>query len=224
MQEFNDRMKAGAVAALQSDRSYKFDELDERAKERARDWYRQGAFEYEWWDEVFEDAKQCLALAGFTIDRIYFSGFSSQGDGACFEGSWRAANAQPVKAMKQHAPQDKDLHAIAAAMREVAKARPDASMSVKHRGRYSHEHCTEFDVSADGPEWDDDVRRSDAEWSALRDREAEIEETIIETSRDAMRWIYRQLEREYDYLNSDEQVDEAIRANEYEFNQDGSRA
>ena len=199
---------------------YKFDELDERAKERARDWYRQGAFDYEWWDCTFDDAKQCLKLAGFDVDNIYFSGFSSQGDGACFGGSWRASGAKPVKAMKAHAPQDKDLHEIAAAARTVAKACPDASMSVKHRGHYYHEMCTEFSVYLG----EDDVERTAAEWDAKGKADAEREEAIIEFSRDAMRWIYRQLEREHDYMNADEQVDESIRCNEYEFDADGRRA
>ena len=35
---------------------------------------------------------------------------------------------------------------------------------------------------------------------------------MIEALRDLARWLYRQLEREYDYLTSDEQVDEATRA------------
>lgn len=200
---------------------YTFDELDERAKERARDWFRQGAFDYEWWDGVYEDAKTCLALAGFTVERIYFSGFSSQGDGACFEGSWRATAAQPVKAMKAHAPKDKELHRIAAEMRAIAKLRPSAGMSVKQRGHYNHEGCTDFSVDAEGPEFSDDVRRTTAEWDALRVRDAEIEERIEDVSRDAMRWIYRALEAEYDYLNSNESVDEMIRANEYEFTSEG---
>ncbi len=203
---------------------YKFDELDERAKEKAREWFRRGALDCDWWEYVYSDAETCLALAGFTVDKIYFSGFASQGDGACFEGSWRAIAAQPVKAMKAHAPKDKDLHAIAAAMREIAKARPSASMSVKHRGHYYHEHCTEFSVDCEGPEWSDDTRRTDAEWDEIKARDVEIEEKIIETSRDAMRWIYRQLETEYEYRMADEQVDEMIRANDYEFNADGSRA
>lgn len=37
-------------------------------------------------------------------------------------------------------------------------------------------------------------------------------------------WIYRQLETEYDYQNSDEQVDESIIANEYEFTEEGKPA
>lgn len=41
---------------------------------------------------------------------------------------------------------------------------------------------------------------------------------------DFSRWIYRNLEKEYDYQNSDEAVEEAIIANEYEFTEDGERA
>lgn len=203
---------------------YKFDELDERAKEKAREWFREGAPDYDWWEYIYDDAKTCLALAGFRIDKIYFSGFASQGDGACFEGSWRASEAKPAKAMKAHAPKDKELHRIAAEMRAIAKARPEADMSVKHRGHYYHEHCTEFNVDCEGPEWSDDTRRSDAEWSALRERDGEIKERIKEASRDAMRWIYRQLEAEYEYRMADEQIDEDIRANEYEFDEYGNRA
>lgn len=47
--------------------------------------------------------------------------------------------------------------------------------------------------------------------------------TVIEALRDLARWLYRQLEREYDYLTSDEAVDEAILANEYSFTVDGTR-
>lgn len=36
-------------------------------------------------------------------------------------------------------------------------------------------------------------------------------------------WIYRQLESEYEHVNSDESVAETIRANEYEFTADGKR-
>lgn len=203
---------------------YQFDELDDRAKEKARDWYRQGGFDYEWWDTVFEDAKECLAIAGFRVDKIYFSGFSSQGDGACFVGSWRATEAKPAKAMKDHAPMDKELHRIAAEMRRIAKAYPGASMSVKQRGHYYHDGCTEFSVDLNPPEDSDDVARTTAEWDALAKAREPFEEAVTEASRDAMRWVYSQLEKEWDYMNSDEQVDETIRANEYEFDEKGNRS
>lgn len=206
---------------IQETTVYKFSELDDRAKERARDWYRSGAFDYEWYDCTYDDAKECLALAGFRLDKIYFSGFSSQGDGACFEGGWQAGNAQPVKAMKQHAPQDKALHAIAAEARAIAKLRRDASMSVRHSGHYYHSGCTRFSVECSR---EDDKARTTAEWEARGKEDDAIEERIIEMSRDAMNWIYKRLETEYDWLNSDEQVDESITANDYEFTAEGRRA
>jgi len=46
---------------------------------------------------------------------------------------------------------------------------------------------------------------------------------LTEQLRDLARWLYRQLEREYDYQTSDDEVDEAIRANDYTFTEDGRR-
>ena len=37
------------------------------------------------------------------------------------------------------------------------------------------------------------------------------------------RWLYRQLEREHEYLTSDEAVDESIIANDYTFTASGRR-
>lgn len=182
---------------------YQFTELTDSAKETARQWFREASAGDSYYSEcVIEDAKECLALAGFRVDTVYFSGFSSQGDGACFEGAWYPKDCLPVKAMKAHAPKDTELHRIAATMRAIAKRDKNSGMTVKHRGHYYHEHCTEFGIDA---------------------RTLEIEEEIIEASRDAMRWIYRQLEREWDYQNSDENVDETIQANEYEFTEEGKR-
>ena len=52
---------------------------------------------------------------------------------------------------------------------------------------------------------------------------SDAEETVIEALRDLARWLYRQLEREYDHLSSDEAVDETITANEYTFTDAGGR-
>jgi hypothetical protein len=49
---------------------YKFDELSDSAKEKARDWYRDGALDYEWWDCTYEDAKTIgLEITGFDLDQ-----------------------------------------------------------------------------------------------------------------------------------------------------------
>jgi hypothetical protein len=49
---------------------YLFDELDDDAKEVARDWWRAGAFDYEWYDATYDDAKDIgLKITSFDIDR-----------------------------------------------------------------------------------------------------------------------------------------------------------
>lgn len=49
---------------------YTFAELNDTAKERAREWYRSGALDYEWWDCLFDDAKEVgLKLTGFGLER-----------------------------------------------------------------------------------------------------------------------------------------------------------
>lgn len=62
---------------------YQFNELNSAAKENARDWYRQGGFDYDWYDSVYEDAKNVgLKITGFdcgrgsSIDIEYISGWS----------------------------------------------------------------------------------------------------------------------------------------------------
>lgn len=186
---------------------YTFNELEDTAKEKARDWYRAGMFDYEWYDYVFEDAKRLGALMGWNIDKIYFSGFSSQGDGACFEGSWSSENVKPG-GVKIEAPRDKRLHAIATEFERLALS--GLSCTVKQSGHYNHEGCTDFSI--DVPETVDDSKVE------------ELKDALKENSRDFMRWIYRRLEAEYEYMSEDAQVDENITVNEYEFKADGTRA
>ena len=64
------------------------------------------------------------------------------------------------------------------------------------------------------------VERDSPAW---QDMTADAEGVVIEALRDLARWLYRQLEREYDYLSSDEAVDETIIANEYTFTEAGRR-
>ena len=78
-----------------------------------------------------------------------------------------------------------------------------------HRDRYYHEYSMAISVERDSPTW--------------QDMTADAEETVIEALRDLARWLYRQLEREFDDLASDESVDDAITANAYTFTAAGHR-
>ena len=202
---------------------YQFDELDDKAKERAREWYRQGNCDDSFWSEcTIDDAKEIGKYMGMDVDKVYFSGFWSQGDGACFEGTWRASDVKADK-LKEYAPQDKELHRIVDGLAELAKEYPDGYFKVKHRGHYSHSRCTSFDVELPC-EQEEELEYDSPEYKALQVKLGKDEDTLIELARDFMDWIYRALEKDWDYQNSDEQVDEAIRLNEYEFLEDGTRA
>lgn len=189
---------------------FKFEELGEDAKERARDWWRNGGLDYEWWDGVYSRAEDAAKILGIDIDKIYFTGFWSQGDGACFTGTYEYKKGA-VKTIKKEFPADRRLHSIAADLQEVQKgAFYSLAASVSHSGRYYHEYSTDISVT--------DTRRDYYDDLATEDQQEGVQEAL----QDFMRWIYSMLEQEYEYLNADEQVNGALICNEYEFNEDGS--
>lgn len=205
---------------------YKFDELPtDEAKEKARDWYRERVFtESSDWEFVYDDAARVAEILGIEIStspvklmngsyrdklNIWFSGFSSQGDGACFEGTYRYAKQAPKK-IREYAPQDETLHRIADQLQEVQRKhfyRLYARMN--HSGHYYHSGC--MSVSVEDNE------------NPYRDI-GDSEETVRDLMREFADWIYDQLSNENDFQSSDEQVDEALRVNEYEFTEDGEIA
>jgi hypothetical protein len=201
---------------------YKFDELEEKAKEKAREWYRGLIEADEYSEHVYEDAATIAALMGLDIRTrpvklmgggtrydpcIYWSGFSSQGDGACFEGRWEYKPGS-LERVKEYAPLDKRLHTIASSLDDPKLS--GLTASIKHTGRYYHEYMMDFDISPD--------------YDVAFEVTEEIEELIKEPLRDFARWIYRMLEAEHDYCHADEQVDDNIRCNDYEFTEDGRLA
>lgn len=171
----------------------------------------------DWWDCTYSDFKERMRGIGIEVDRMYFSGFWSQGDGACFEGSvsdwglFLGSLGYTDKVLIQH-------------------AMDHFSFSVKHSGHYYHENCTSFYAdlctpasAADedfaevyGPyPWDTDDVRTKA-WLALLNQydSTKLEDEFEEAFKDHMRQLYKDLEKEYDYLTSDEVVWESLEANE----------
>ena len=203
---------------------YELKELSAAAKERARAWYRESCLDYEWHEVVYDDFQTICGLLGVTLRNrpvplvgggtrerpcVWFSGFWSQGDGASFEGSYEYA-AGAARAIRDHAPRDTDLHAISDALQEIQQRNfYQLSAGIRQRGRYCHEYTMAIDVERDSPTWQ---RMTDG-----------AEDTVIEAMRDLARWLYRQLEREYDYQSSDAVVDETLGYNEWTFTAEGAR-
>lgn len=207
---------------------YKFEELSDEAKEKARNWWRESGLDYEWWECTFEYVSEVADILGIDLRtrkvrlangdmrsgciNIEFSGFYSQGDGACFNGTYAYAK-DSLKKITKTWPEEHDLQSIAKALQEVQRtANYELRATVSPGARsnfYSHEMTRHIEV------W------HNVDHDRLTD---EMEEGIKEALQDFMRWIYAKLKEEYNYLNSDEQVDEAILANGYEFDENGNRA
>lgn len=183
----------------------KFEEWDEDIQEKILEKHWDINVDYEeWWDFIYDDATEIGKLMGIDISRIYFTGFHSQGDGACFEGrySYEKGGANKVR---EYAPQDGDVHHIADRLQEIQKKYfYRLSANVKHRGHYYHEMCTEIDVYRDG------------NYMYFKGAD-EAEEEIIDILRSYMRWIYKNLDKAYDHLTSREAIVETFEANSYEF-------
>lgn len=203
---------------------YRLGELSASAALEARSWYRRSASNDAWHEFVFEDFERVCMILGIDLTthpvrlygggtrqepRIWFSGFSSQGDGACFEGEYAYAKGAS-RAIRAHAPQDDELHRIVDALAAVQRCNfYQLEARIRHEGRYYHEYTMVIAVDRAG--------------STAHDMTSRSEDRVIELLRDLARWLYRQLEREYEYQTSDFVVDEAIISNDYSFNEYGVR-
>lgn len=194
---------------------YKFDELSDEAKERARNWYREGGYDYDWWDDQVDTFADIAEKLGFSIDRgkhrwFTFSGFYSQGDGAAFTGTWYPPKA-PIREIKAlgYDWKNKDcaeLLTIARDVWEIVKHIP-----VRDRGDVACKVKNSWHGNGMHTDSDSNYRNTD-----------ELNDAVLDVAKDFAHWAYKSLEQEWEYLNSDEQVDESIRCNEYDFTEDGS--
>ena len=200
---------------------YLFDELSDEAKQTAIDSNRYTEVEFfDWWGSSFEMFAEAAELFGLDIRQtrksfadgghrydptILFSGFSSQGDGACFEGHYTYKKGA-LKPTKQAFPGDSELLRIVRDLQAIQQRNfYQLTATAKHRGRYNHSGC--MDITVD---------RADGKAFSGGD-----EESLKQLMRDFADWIYSHLEKEYDYLTSDESVAESLRTDEVEFTEDG---
>lgn len=197
---------------------YTFDELSDAAKEKAREWYRQDAIDYGWWDGVYETTNTAGKILGIDMHHkgkkpcIWFSGFSSRGDGACFEGTYQYKKGWRGALLQEFGPGDtlNELLRIGGSLQQAQQPQLYQLVATcTQSGHYNHSGCMRVEVE-----------HSEHRYRDIGDAEDDIRDSL----RDFADWIYKSLEAEFDWLNSDEQVDESIKANAYEFTEDGERA
>lgn len=163
---------------------YEFNELSEAAKEYARAWYREGAFNEDWYQSVYDDAEQIgLKITAFDLDRNRHA-----------EGKF------------------------------IESARECAELIVKNHGvdcetlKTAETFLKERDEIVDTAPKDADGEFEDQ--NALDDSLDNLESEFLKSILEDYSII---LQKESEYIVSDEVVDENIMANEYTFTESGKR-
>ena len=190
-------------------KAYKFSELSDEAQESVRQGYVEFYLDSTWWEWTYDSAEQAAELMGIAIKDIYFSGFWSQGDGACYEGTYDYEEHSWASVLDEF-PQDKELISIARRM-EIAQLKSPGgkiSASITQSGNYSHSGTMRIETSNN----DELVTAHQLEL------ETEITEGLIEFAD----WIYKRLKKEYEYLTSTEEVEARCEESELEFEEDGT--
>lgn len=211
--------------------TFKFSDLSDKAKAHAREKMMDHQLDFNWWEHVYEDAVSALATIGIEVGEkanrtasgkiikdpsIWFSGFSHQGSGCSFEGILRIASMKEclVKA-KAYASADEDFHALAARaesiFNDVIVERVRQRLLTTDEYPDCHETATFLISSA--------PRDFGTALNDGSDIPYELEKTIDSWLEDVASWIYDLLEKENDYLTSDESLDAACEG--YTFDEDG---
>ncbi|KZL17670.1 hypothetical protein PsAD2_03006 [Pseudovibrio axinellae] len=212
--------------------AYCLTELPKNVQSRVLERYRAFYVHDDWYQSIYEHADQAAQLLGITINRkhintqrlcttpaIYFQGFCSQGDGACFEGHFSSPgnSSQIVANIAAFSPEDVDLLNIAKRIQHLLVHTDDQlTATLTHNGsRYSHPSTICVDAEL--------VSESDETIEAITPPQG-IETELTEALRHFMGWIYRKLEREFEYLTSDAQIAEALNSNSFLFTEFGEPA
>ena len=188
-------------------------------KDELIDKYRDINVDDDYWYECIKDnLNGDLEEQGFRLDQMYFSGFWSQGDGACFTGrmvDWKKF-CEKVPQFVQDFPNT-----------AIFLQDEGGNYTITHTGRYYHQYSTSHDYEADVasqaellslvtdaiPQDDIEADMRLAIYKAAM-QEGDVGDWLKDYFRGLMRDLYRTLEEEYNHLTSDEVVWETIQANE----------
>jgi hypothetical protein len=187
---------------------YQSNEELEQLKDELIEKYRGINTDYDWWDCVYEDTKIEMETKGINVYDINFSGFYSQGDGACFIG-----RIDMEKFLKAHQLEQKYMAATFFAGQGELWATLDQGNS-----RYYHEQTVSASLVVDSyNNYEEDSTRYqvyETMQKVLDDEWKDLEDDVNNICRGYMQDLYRKLRDEHDYLTSDEVVWETIEANE----------
>jgi hypothetical protein len=177
---------------------YSFNELSDKAKEKAieESRYRYTERVYYWSENICDEWKEeKFPEKGYEVDKIYFTGFSNQGDGACFTGGvdvlkWLEEKDGPIPT--------RDTRSLRFWLKRLGSAA--AFVHISHYGHSYHKYSMQFNF-----EWNEYPEPPKAICQLEK-----LEKQIMEDARDLAEKLYRELEAEYWNLSSDEYISEGL--------------
>ena len=187
---------------------YKYDGLSKEAQQKVIEDNHDINTDYEWFESDFECMIEELTKKGFDDAEIFFSGFYSQGDGACF-----TANLNVEKIMK--------YFKLATKYTDLLKKYVIPGNVKADNHHYCHSNVMYLDIELDAIV---DIKRlSIAQQDALSDVEEELRIKLFEIAKNEADKIYATLQKTYEHLTSEDVIIETIKENEYVFLKDGKR-
>lgn len=211
---------------------YTFDELSPEAKERAVEHVQNNGWmtDHDWWDCTYDHFREDMKTHGITVDKMYFSGFCSQGDGAGFTGYIDLTQEQMLAELPDELRERFVAFNTKVKLLGHEPMRLEYRARIEQRGNYSHSgtmyivddynnvEITESDCDRDDL-LDEEVRLRDDV-----DGRVEYDDLAIELARGHADDLYKLLREEYEYLTSDDNIAEYLSNNDYEFTEDGKFA
>jgi len=199
---------------------YTFSELEKKAQKTALEHFRYINVNYHWWEDDYNDFKSLYATMGITIDKIYFRGFYSQGDGSCFSSTIDVPafiKGIAEQSWKKYAPMlklDIEKCPIHPRVIDLIDSGVDIEIFMKtdtnHRYYYVHYYSTHYMNSANG-----------RTYTRIENELEKLDEWAEETLETLNNYLYQTLEDTYEHLTSDKVVQEVIEVNEYHFTSNG---
>ena len=173
---------------------YSFNELSMEAQQKViKNLYDINVYDDTWHECILEEFTAQLNEKGFLDAEIFFSGFWSQGDGLCFDAKIDVEKFT-----------NKRLSYVIENYSNIYISKTNNS------NLYSHEKTRYIDYEPTGRKNID---------TAIEKLANEIESERLSICKD----FYRQLEKAYEDLCSEESIIETIEANNYEFTEAGNR-
>lgn len=193
---------------------YAANELSSTAKEKARHWFRYEYAVYAIADDIEQYKEETLmpvlAALGIQAKEILYSGYSVQGDGACFTGTyhyrldWRKALANLEEGMVSEQWKE-ELNRIGEALDTIHSDGGPVTCEIVHdKGHYVHSYTIHAEPSSNDPGVD-----------------VELIDDLTDELQNLAYSMWHQISEEERSLSSDEAVDEGLSELGYGFDVKG---